>query len=93
MSMASVLKLISGRLGRIFVADCPDKAPVLGEVAGTSWCGPIPRCSPRADHGIRPEGCAHAALYAARDLPKHKDDWNTVLRSIPMARVVLLHSG
>ena len=35
---------------------------------------------------LSPEGYAHAALFAAaRDLPKHKDEWETVLRSVPMA--------
>ena len=32
---------------------------------------------------LSPEGYAHAALYAAaRDLPKHKDEWAIVLRSV-----------
>ena len=39
---------------------------------------------------LSPEGYAHAALYAAaRDLPKHKDEWAIVLRSVPLAFVVL----
>ena len=39
---------------------------------------------------LSPEGYAHAALYAAaRDLPKHKGEWAIVLRSVPLAFVVL----
>ena len=39
---------------------------------------------------LSPEGYAHAALYAAaRDLPKHNDEWAIVLRSVPLAFVVL----
>ena len=35
---------------------------------------------------LSPEGYCHAALFAAaRDLPKHKDEWEVVLRSVPMA--------